>query len=796
MSKFLHFFIFLYLLVIQPASYATGNSGNSGNSGNNVLSCSASNSNSLKVNEINVAGSNNGGEGYIELYVTTQAIALGGKTVSYFSNGQLQPPVALDSTSAIVYLADGTSKPANNYTATAIPIGSFIVYREGLFGSGTALKKNAGEVIVLEGADVIHYFDYSNNSSGTQWSVTDTSCKTIYNSNNGADNDICTKPDGGNGWQVCNATEGSSNEGTDTVASNFNCVESGADEFTGKLYTKTTVQPFTFDLVALDATNKQEEKFANLTDHTVKVELVDASSGGLCASYPIISAGNVTFKASDLGRLNSHSMTSNAAYSNVKCRVTDTTDDLIVTGCSTDSFAIRPVGFSAVTSNMNNATSGAGVTAKAGGDFFTITASTATTGYNGTPKFNSTLHDHNGAEQVNKLSGAFASADKNTGEAVGSNFKYEEVGLVKFAANDIYDDSFTSADQANGDCIVGSFSNTPVNGKIGCNFGYNSALTIGRFTPDHFDVVLNAPEFKPANSTFTYIGQPVMYATIPVATLTAKNASGVTTKNYTRSYWKVNSTDASFGITPIYTEANHALMIIDDGAPAVIDNGDGSGTLGFSDTSSNILAITKSALTAPFDAEIALSFTLVDTDGVEVVNVNGLPQTNPIVFGVPSAGNGISFSGTKEQRWGRIAIANAYGSELMPLSVPLVTEYYDGYNFIKNFADNSTAINLATQISLNNGSTTKAGNQAITIGITGSTTATLTNSPFFGGDAGLEFSAANAYGYVDLSLLNTIDSWLLFDWDGNGVHDNLPTARVNFGLYKGNEKQIYFREVY
>ena len=788
MSKFLHFFIFLWLLVIQPASYATGNSGN------NVLSCSASNSNSLTVNEINVAGSNNGSEGYIELYVTTQAIALGGKTVSYFSNGQLQPAVALDSASAIVYLADGTSKPANNYTATAVPIGSFIVYRESLFGSNSALKKNAGEVIVLEGTDVIHYFDYSNNSSGIQWSVTDTSCKTIYNSNNGSNNGICTKPDGGNSWQVCDSTEGSSNNETDTVASSFNCVESSADDFTGKLYTKTTAQSFTFDIVALDATNKQEEKFANLTDHTVKVELVDASSGS-CATYPSISMGNATFTAPDLGRVNSHFMTSNAAYSDVKCRVTDTTDDLNVTGCSTDSFAIRPVGFSAVTSNMNNASSGVGVTAKAGGDFFTITASTATTGYNGTPKFNSALHDHNGAEQVNKLSGAFASADKNTGEAVGSNFKYEEVGLVKFAANDIYDDSFTSADQANSDCIVGSFANTPAGGKVGCNFGYNSALTIGRFIPDHFDIVLNTPEFNPANSTFTYIGQPVMYATIPVATLTAKNASGVTTKNYTGSYWKVNSTDASFGITPIYTEATHALMIIDDGAPAVIDNGDGSGALSFSDTITNILAITKSALTAPFDAEIALSFTLVDTDAVEVVNVNGLPQTNPIVFGAPSAGNGISFSGTKEQRWGRITLVNAYGSELMPLSVPLVTEYYDGHNFIKNSADNSTVLTLATQLSLNNGSTTTAGNQAITIG-TGSTTATLLNSPFSGGDAGLVFSAANAYGYVDLSLLNTIDSWLLFDWDGNGVHDNLPTARVNFGLYKGNEKQIYFREVY
>jgi hypothetical protein len=585
--------------------------------------------------------------------------------------------------------------------------------------------------------------------------------------------------------------EDDEDKSTDISATNFNCVEAGANGITGKLYTKTTAQSFNFDVIALRDARQVETDFANLTDHNIKFELVDASIGS-CASYPVISSQNINFTALDAGRKTSNIISSSVAYSHVKCRITDAA----VVGCSTDSFAIRPTSFRAVTSNMNNVSSGAGITAKAGRDFFTITASTGVPGYSGTPKINSILHDHNNSAQVNKLLGVFTSADKNTGEAVGSSFKYDEVGLVKFAANDIYDDSFTRIDQASGDCIVGSVTNTLVGGKVGCNFAYHSTLTIGRFIPDHFDIELNAPEFSTANSNFTYIGQPVMYTISPVATLTAKNAAGMTTKNYTGSYWKVNPTDASYGITPTYTEANHALVIIDESAPTVIDNGNGRGTLNFSDTSSNILALTKSALTAPFDAEIALSFMLVDTDGVEVANVDGLPQTNPVIFGAPSVSNGIRFSGTKEQRWGRIALVNAYGSELMPLSVPLITEYYDGHNFIKNFADNSTVINLATQLSLNNGSTTKAGNQVITIGITGSSTATLTNNSFSGGDAGLEFSAANAYGYIDLSLLNTIDSWLLFDWDANGVHDNLPTARVNFGLYQGNNKQIYFREVY
>jgi len=594
---------------------------------------------------------------------------------------------------------------------------------------------------------------------------------------------------------LCSSNDSGGGGGGDIAASSFNCVENGSDGIAGKLYSKMTAQSFSFDIIALQNASTIETSFASSADHSIAIELVNANTGdGSCANYSALTPSvsqNVTFIASDSGSKATATMSSRTAYSAVKCRMTDATSGSSIVGCSTDSFAIRPE-LLTITSNLTNTSSTGTPQAKAGEDL-TLTA-TAAAGYDGIPLIdNSKLQAHVGATQNGSLSGVFNVA--NSGVATGSAFTYSEVGLFRFSAEGVYDENFTSVDQ-NGDC-TDDFANTPdADGKIGCKFGNTvESDYFGRFTPSHFDVTLNTPVFSASNSTFSYIGQPVMYATIPVATLTAKNAAGVTTANYTGSYWKVNPTDASFGITPSYTEANHALMIIDDAAPVAIDNGGGSGTLSFSDTSSNILAITKSALTAPFDAEIALSFTLTDTDGVVVANVNDLAQINPVVCGAPSAGNGISFAGYKEQRWGRISLANAYGSELMPLTVPLVTEYYDGHNFIKNFADNSTAINLATQLSLNNGSTTKAGNQAITIGTTGSTTATLTNSPFSGGDARLELGAANAYGYVDLSLLNT-DSWLLFDWDGSGVHDNLPTARGNFGLYKNNDKQIYFREVY
>jgi hypothetical protein len=66
------------------------------------------------------------------------------------------------------------------------------------------------------------------------------------------------------------------------------------------------------------------------------------------------------------------------------------------------------------------------------------------------------------------------------------------------------------------------------------------------------------------------------------------------------------------------------------------------------------------------------------------------------------------------------------------------------------------------------------------------------------GNADLSFSSPGAEntGYINISGNFVSLPWLLFDWDSNGLQDNSPTARVTFGVYHGNPKIIYFREVY
>jgi len=592
--------------------------------------------------------------------------------------------------------------------------------------------------------------------------------------------------------------------GGDTPATAFNCVENDIDGISGNLFTKTTGQSFSFDIVALQDTSSIETSFASGADHTVTVELVNAETAASCGSYPALDppiSQDLTFTSSNAGIKASANMTSSKAYSKVKCRITDATNIPSVIGCSTDSFTIRPTAITLL-SNLTSTDSSGTIKAKAG-SFFTLSA-TATMGYNGTPIINNAnIQAHTGATQKGYLYGSFNPAVSATGIAVGSTFNYSEVGLLRFNAQGVYDNSFTVVDQ-NGDC-TDDFSNTVVAGKVGCKFGNTSNSNyFGRFTPDHFDVTLNPPVFSSSCGTFTYLGQALKYAVNPVASITAKNVAGFTTQNYTGNFWKI---DPSL-LTPIYNEASHALTLSNSITPVKIDNGDGTGQIAFANTSDDILAILKGSVIAPFDAEIALAFNLTDTDSIVVTYVDGVAQINPVSFGTASAGNGIGFNTNKSHRWGRLNFSNTHGSELTPLTVPVFSEFYSGSSFVKSTDDNCTVLSLANNFSISDTTNLNCSfvsqTSPVSLGA-GSVKATLSSNTLSNGQTelmisdnsnSLKGSGTGNTGSLDITSNLTTLPWLKYDWNGDTVVDNCPTAKATFGIYKGNEKQIYFREVY
>lgn len=325
-----------------------------------------------------------------------------------------------------------------------------------------------------------------------------------------------------------------------------------------------------------------------------------------------------------------------------------------------------------------------------------------------------------------------------------------------------------------------------VSDYLGSGIDISGTAVVGRFTPHSFAASLNSPEFAPACTAegFTYIGQPFVYSVAPVITVTARNKNGDTTENYTGDWWKITSVSLT-GKSYATETGILDLTSLSAGDPVISDLGGGIGLLTFGD-GGGISFVRDGTPQAPFDAEISLSINILDADSIAA-------STNPVTFGVASAGNGIAFSGDgKQMFWGRLTLQNAYGSERVPLAMPFRAENYDGTTFVNNTLDDCTGVAL-DRLSLSNGSITVTADNPIPVG-SGSSSASL-SAPFTDGAAGLVFSAPGSEGTIQVEVDLSSLPWLSYDWNGDSIQEG-PSALATFGIYKGRPRLIYFQEAY
>lgn len=575
-----------------------------------------------------------------------------------------------------------------------------------------------------------------------------------------------------------------------TPPAGFNAFETttAVNAVDGVLHTKIAGSAFGFDVVALTGTPSVANNFTG----AVKVELVDGSGNTDCAtrtSFQTVAA-SYTFTSAEQGRHTFSGVVQANAYRDVLVRVSYPDNSPTLVACSSDHFAIRPAYFVVVATDQDwqtagntrflNATTASALPFHKAGQPFTLSVTAyntlggITAGYNTAPLAGTTtcVLPVNACHLGIFTTGNFITTN---GVAVSTNAQYSEVGAVNMSMSD---SDFAIIDESDGTTLT---ERTVL----------SSAINVGRFVPDHFNVSLNTPVFSPACDSFSYLGQPLKYAVNPVVVASAVSADNNVTQNYTGSLLKINFP----AIVPSYAAASQPVTVLNSATPTPIDNGNGTGTLTFADTTSNILAFTRTNPVAPFDAEVTMSFILNDMEGVTTL-------VSPVRFGEAIAERGINFSGShKTMRWGRLVMQNAYGSELIPLELPLFSEYFNGSSFVSNTEDQCTSLTLSSQLSLGNPATASGavqpGNTVMTIGA-GSSRATLANVPLLAGRAGLSFSAPGSgnTGYIDITGNFSALPWLLFDWDHDGSHDDSANARVSFGVYQGNSRQIYWREVY
>ena len=345
------------------------------------------------------------------------------------------------------------------------------------------------------------------------------------------------------------------------------------------------------------------------------------------------------------------------------------------------------------------------------------------------------------------------------------------------------------------------------------NYGFTGnivagdAIDIGRFTPDHFSqTVVESGSLDSVcnqNTPFAYIGQTLVddnaigaisYLVNPVVELTAMNALGGITKNYTETDYMKLTAAANYIVSP----TTDSTIIGKDANLLPVNANLFAGTL-----SHNGLVSGLPSFGVPLDSGL-LHYELADTDNFYYPrneNAEVIAQENDLDFVIDQANfvdsDGIAIIAPVDitataginLRFGRAYLENSFGPETSPLPQTFLIEYLNTSNsYVIN--DQDSCINIdSTNITLTSGTLNKdlTGVNSITEQINSGITRAMV------------LSAPGARNQGSVNVEYDIYDWLKYDWDWNGVDakvfDENPTSIATFGLFRGNDRIIYQREV-
>jgi len=558
-------------------------------------------------------------------------------------------------------------------------------------------------------------------------------------------------------FSIFNTTRTCPSYATNATPNRFNCIaEQETNVNTGKLYTQLANTSFNIKVIALKTDGTAETSFSAASDRTAVLRFKNQVSNTLInfSGGETANSKNVLFTtANNTGIVTVTGITIPQSYKNLRCEVSE---GAVSASPSSDNFSVKPAFFSIigdagdVSADWNGVSTTATPTHIAGSNFSLFLIADKSygvidDGYNGQPTINaSAISAHAGANVIGTIAGTFPTAANGT--STGTNFTYSEVGYFSFNINGVIDTSFTAVDQS-GDCVLNSASYTRNgSGLYGCNIG-NADPTefFGRFIPDH--LAITSSMSTNACGAFNYYGQDGVSTTF---VLSAQNNSNAVTQNYTGAFAKLplNAWSATTGFRFVATGLTSGTL----------SSGASPPTGSWANGVTTVTAMHQVArLATPMNpATISITAQPIDSDGV----------TTPIA----TLDSNIPF------RYGRLTLRNAYGSELLPLTIPIEAQYWDGTTYRRNTLDsctNTTTANMTLsnyKKNLNAGETTLSGGGLMNEGKSSFT---------------LSKPGAGNSGSVDLSF-----SLTNFPWMGSG---NLA-ARATFGLYKS--PIIYMRENY
>ncbi|HGS4605882.1 TPA: DUF6701 domain-containing protein [Vibrio cholerae] len=317
---------------------------------------------------------------------------------------------------------------------------------------------------------------------------------------------------------------------------------------------------------------------------------------------------------------------------------------------------------------------------------------------------------------------------------------------------------------------------------------------IGRFIPAYFDVSPMTVTLAAACSTggqpFTYLGQPFSYANNPGLYLQPKSGSGSDTFNYLiGDWWRYENSWTERD----YSDAANNLSIV------FTNQLDEPVTRQTASTSGVILDGERLSYQKPLQPKpvfnAAFNLTLSASDLTDQDGVCYRPNASPLCSGYTFP----PIDGAMPLYWGKLVIQDVYGPETQALEQPIYVEHFTNNGFVRTIEDSCTALPAISGFTLqsdpnNNGYTVLTTGVAVPPQVLAEHSAANLNS----GQRAIRFSApgAGARGVIDSVLdLNAHNLlWLAEDKDGDNNLDQTTQGRAQFGLYRGSDRVIWWRE--
>ncbi|OUR77237.1 hypothetical protein A9Q75_15380 [Colwellia psychrerythraea] len=385
--------------------------------------------------------------------------------------------------------------------------------------------------------------------------------------------------------------------------------------------------------------------------------------------------------------------------------------------------------------------------------------------------------------------------------SLNNKYSFDEVGIIELNSTLASNDYLGAGD------ILGKVTN------------------VGRFTPAYFTQTveshgsLNAYHYSscdPITNDWAYAGQTrelsgvsvgaISYKEAPIINITAYNLKDGITQNYTEpDFMKLVkggiditapvADDEELRLPIVAGEKIMLSSVMNRGEDPVVTTTKGVVSYTFNELDDFVYEHTKHSKIKPFPAKIPFLVTRVE-DG-DKINLYAGSKTDI------TATQKVITPGV-EIRFGRWLLENSYGPETSNLPVSMFTQIFDGTTFINNKEENCLVPEVGDIENTGNvgdGEMDLWHYRLADIGVPDNllpshTSPNVEAKKFVSGIYQFLFFLAPGDGRQgSLSFEYQVPPWLQYDWNNDESFTNNPTSTLTFGIYRGNDRIIYQREV-